>query len=196
MGLSPRGVEVLGMTDKNMADLRCQSTVYITPPKLHTPLCKYFPGGQIPLDPATEPNNPLGAKNFCTGSSEDPGSLGDGLVVPWVDYGSVFVNPPYGKGIKDWCEKIHEETVAGCEILALLPCGARFSTRYWQDHILNSGLDVTLFVRGRVQFKRPDGSGTQGQNPYDSQLIGFNVDIDKFVECFKHLGKVVKMEVA
>jgi len=106
------------------------------------------------------------------------------------------VNPPYGKVLKDWCAKIHEETVLGASILALLPCGPRFGTRYWQEHIFNSGLDVALFVQGRVQFSRPDGSGTQGQNPYDSQLLGFNVDVDRFVECFKHLGSVVKMEVA
>ena len=181
---------------KNMADLGCKSTIYITPPKIADPVRSYFASGVIPLDPATEPNNPLKATNFCTGPGSNGGSLGDGLTVSWSDHGGVFVNPPYGKGMKDWCAKIHEETVAGTEILALLPCGARFATKYWQDHIFNSGLDVTLFVRGRVQFLRPDGSGTQGSNPYDSQLLGFNVDIDKFVKCFGHLGSVVKMEVA
>jgi site-specific DNA-methyltransferase (adenine-specific) len=179
-----------------MADLKCQTTIYITPPKIVDPVRSYFPGGVIPLDPATEPDNPLAALKFAAGPSCNGTSLGDGLDICWADHEGVFLNPPYGKGMKHWCAKIHEETVLGASILALLPCGARFGTRYWQDHIFNSGLDVTLFVRGRVQFLRPDGSGTQGQNPYDSQLLGFNVDVDRFVSCFKHLGKIVKMEVA
>lgn len=183
------------MAKKHMTDLQCKSTVYITPEKILEPVRKYW-GGQIPLDPATEPNNPTGALQFCTGPSSNGESLGDGLQVPWSDYDGTFLNPPYGKTLKDWCAKIHEETVLGASILALLPCGPRFATRYWQDHIFNPGLDVALFVRGRVQFSRPDGSGTQGSNPYDSQLLGFNVDVDQFVECFKHLGAVVKMEVA
>jgi hypothetical protein len=182
------------VAQKNMADLTCLSTVYITPPKIADPVRDYFPGGVIPLDPATEPDNPMKARSFCSG----PGtaSLGDGLTISWFDHGpGVFVNPPYGKGMKLWCAKIHEEAVAGCEILALMPCGARFGTRYWQEHIFNPALDVALFVRGRVQFSRPDGSGTQGQNPYDSVIYGYNVDVDRFAEKFKHLGKVVKMEV-
>lgn len=187
-------IEITDVTAKNMADLKCQETVYITPPKILDPVLAYFPNGVIPLDPATQPNNPLKAERFCTESPSN-GSIGNGLEYVWSNVGRVFVNPPYGKGMKDWCAKIHEETILGCEILALLPCGARFSTRYWQEHIFNPGLDVALFVRGRVQFLRPDGTGTQGQNPYDSQLLGFNVDVDKFVRCFQHLGKIVKTEV-
>lgn len=183
------------MAEKNMADLKCKETIYITPPQIADPVRSYFPSGVIPLDAATQPDNPLGAEKFCT-KEAIKGSCGDGLVFPWSDVGKCFVNPPYGRGMKDWCAKIHEETILGCEILALLPCGARFSTRYWQDHIFNAGMDVTLYVRGRVRFLRPDGSDTTGQNPYDSQLIGFNVDVDRFIRCFQHLGKIVKQEVA
>ena len=178
-----------------MNDLICRSTIYITPETILEPVRRYW-GGSIPLDPATEPDNPTNALAFAAGPSLNGVSLGDGLQISWSDHKGIFLNPPYGKGMKDWCAKIHEETVLGAEILALLPCGARFATKYWQDHIFNAGLDVTLFVRGRVQFRRPDGTGTQGQNPYDSQLLGFNVNVDRFVECFGHLGKVVKMEVA
>ena len=181
---------------KNMTDLGCKSTIYLTPDKIADPVRLYFPDGVIPLDAATEPSNPMRAAEFCCDPASNVESTGDGLAISWSDYDGVFVNPPYGRGMKNWCAKIHEETVAGAEILALLPCGARFSTKYWQDHILNPGLDVTLFVRGRVQFLRPDGSPTAGSNPYDSQLLGFNVDVDRFVEIFGHLGKIVKMEVA
>lgn len=180
---------------KNMADLGCKSTVYITPEKVLDPVRKYF-GGEIPLDPATEPDNPTRALAFAAGPNCNGTTLGDGLEIDWSDHKGVFLNPPYGRGMKLWCAKIHEETVAGTEILALLPAGARFATRYWQDHIFNPGLDAALFIRGRLQFLRPDGSGTQGSNPYDSCLYGFNVSVERFVECFAHLGKVLKVEMA
>jgi hypothetical protein len=178
-----------------MTDLQCKSTIYITPELILEPVRKYW-GGQIPLDPATQSDNPTKAVEYAAGPSHNGTTLGDGLQVAWSDFDGTYLNPPYGKDLKTWCAKIHEETVLGASILALLPCGPRFATKYWQDHIFNPGLDVTLFVRGRVQFLRPDGSGTGGSNPYDSQLLGFNVDVDRFVECFKHLGSVVKMEVA
>ena len=38
---------------KNLADLKCQSTVYLTPGVVLLPVCDYFEG-PIPLDPATE----------------------------------------------------------------------------------------------------------------------------------------------
>lgn len=182
------------MIEKNMTDLKCKTTIYITPEKILAPVRKYF-GGQIPLDPATEEDNPTKALAYACGPSINGNSLGDGLKLAWSDYDGTFVNPPYGKGMKDWCAKIHEETVLGATILALLPCGARFGTRYWQDHIFNSGLEATLFVRGRVQFLRPDGSPTQGSNPYDSQLLLLNGSVERFAECFGHLGKVIRMEV-
>jgi len=184
------------MTEKslNLTDLQCKETVYITPNKVLDPVRAYF-GGPIPLDPATQPDNPTNARQFATGNTSDPGSLGDGLQICWANHDGVFVNPPYGKGMKDWCKKIYDETVLGATIIALLPCGARFGTRYWQDFIFNPGLDATLFYRGRVSFLRPDGKAAK-QNPYDSQILLFNGDIERFTNEFKHLGKVVKMEVA
>ena len=183
------------MAKHNMADLSGKSNIYITPETILDPVRNYF-GGPIPLDPATQPDNPTKALHYACGPGTPEPSLGDGLVLPWSDYPGTFLNPPFSGGVmKTWCEKIHDETVDGASILALLPCGARFATRYWQDHIFNPGLDVGLFVRGRVQFRRPDGSGTTGQNPYDSQLLGFGVDVDRFFECFQHLGKVVEMRV-
>jgi len=179
---------------KHMTDLICKSTIYITPAKVADPVREYF-GGAIPLDPATEPTNPLSATQFCAGPSCNGTSLGDGLTTAWSDYKGTFVNPPYGKDLKHWCKKIHEEAVLGASILALLPCGARFGTKYWQEHIFNQGLDVALFVKGRVQFLRPDGSGTQGQNPADSCIWGFNVDVARFTKCFNHLGTVIEMQV-
>jgi hypothetical protein len=201
---------------KRLNDLVCLSTVYITPPLILDPTREYF-GGRIPLDPATELNNPTDAEVYAVAprngvgalellgmaADETPLCLLDGLAVPWSDYDGVFVNPPYGKEIRLFCEKIYQETLLGATILALLPAGPRFSTGYFQEFIFNPGLCVACFLRGRVAFLRPDGTKAK-QNPYDSVIYGFNIDEERFVEVFanrtrpdgKEFGKVILMEVA
>jgi len=168
------------MAETNWVDKKCQETVWLTPPKIIERVEAYF-GGPIPLDPATLPYNPTGAKKFFT--EED-----DGLARVW-DYPS-FLNPPYGKGIRNWCKKIHDEATKGQEIVGLLPCGARFSTRYWQEHIFNEWLRAICFVKGRVGFLLPDGTKAS-QNPYDSQILLFNGSPARFAVAFKPIGKVL-----
>ena len=181
------------MAKKHLTDLKCKSTIYLTPARLLDPVKNYF-GGSIPLDPATEPSNPTGAGYYGTEEGEiNDRCLGDGLLIDWHRFDGTFVNPPYGRVIKDWCRKIHEESDLGAAVIALLPAGPRFSTQYFQDHIFTSTLTVACFVRGRVKFLRPDGTVTTGQNPYDSVLYGFNIDKDRFEQEFKHLGSVVMM---
>ncbi len=200
-----------------MTDLECKETVYITPEEGLIPVRTYF-DGPIPLDPATETNNPTKALHYCTEPGAEPinGGQGgswvrtDGLSTPWSNFDGVFVNPPYGKVLKHWCEKIYEETNLGASIIALLPCGARFATHYFQNFVFNSGLEIACFVNGRMSFIRPSGASTTGQNPYDSVYYGFNVDADRFEDAFvkatrpvgrsktktKRFGRVVHLRVA
>lgn len=179
---------------KNLTDLGCKSTIYLTPDKILDPVKKFF-GGTIHLDPATEPSNPTDASYFgtaCkTGGIKD---LGNGLIIDWNLFDSVFVNPPYGKVIKHWCEKIHIEAAQGAKIIALLPAGARFSTKYFQDHVFIDQLNTACFIRGRVKFLRPDRT-VAGSNPYDSVLYGFNCDKALFSKEFSSLGKVLGIDV-
>lgn len=166
----------------NWVDKECKDTIYITPEKVLAPIRRYF-GGPIPLDAATEKNNPTKALQFFT--IED-----NALVQTWLP--PTFVNPPFGGEIVPFMKKIHEEAVRDRTrpILALLPCGARFSTKYWQAHALVPELHAICFVKGRVKFLRPDGSVAK-QNPYDSQIYGYNIDIKTFNDSFKDLGKCV-----
>ena len=182
------------MAKINTTDLVCKSTIYLTPSSILDPVRQYF-GGVIPLDPATEPSNPTKATWFGTKKgSNSAQDLGNGLAVQWSLYDGTFINPPYGKEIRLFCRRICEEAALGAEIIALLPAGARFSTRYFQDYIFNPHLEAAAFIRGRVKFLRPDGT-VAGQNPYDSVLYGFNVDVDKFTQCFAPLGKVMMITV-
>lgn len=173
---------------KNMSDKTCKETRHFSPPRALAPVKRYF-GGQIPLDPATEPTNPTEALKFFT--EED-----NGLEQPWDR--PVFCNPPYGSGIKDWCKKFYTEATrssSGLEIIALMPCGSgRPGTRYWQDYILQEPLKVICFVRGRFSFLDLDGK-PQRANNYPSQFLGFNVDVDRFIECFSPLGQCLRVAV-
>jgi len=177
------------MAPPDWTDKSCKETVWLTPEIVLGSVRNYF-RGDIPLDPATEASNPTKAKKFFT--------LNDnGLQQPWDD--GVFVNPPYGKGIKDWCAKIHEEAKRKPKrpILALLPCGSgRPGTRYWQDHIFTrQHLDIICYVRGRLKFLRADGT-VAGNNTYPSHILGFNiVDTSQFISKFSHLGKILKIKV-
>ncbi len=166
----------------NWVDKQCAETVYLTPEKILEPVREYF-GGAIPLDPATEKTNPTKALQFFT--IED-----DGLKQQWNV--PTFVNPPFGKAIREFMKKIHDEAIRdkARPILALLPCGARFSTKYWQNDALIPQLNAICFVKGRVKFLRPDGTVAK-QNTYDSQIYGYNVDTNLFKFCFKHIGRIL-----
>lgn len=188
------------MSEHNLNDLKAISTIYITPESIRAPVRVFF-GGSIPFDPATEPNNPTSADYYCT--KEDAEFFGvsapinwshNGLVQDWSKHRGVFVNPPYSREIRDWLLKLHQEVMNDTEIIALLPAGARYSTGYWQRDAFNERLRAICFVRGRVKFLRPDGTTTTGSNPYDSQIMLYNGDAIRFVQTFRHLGKVLVID--
>jgi hypothetical protein len=175
------------MSKINWADKRCKETVWLTPESILLPVREYFEG-PIPLDPATETSNPTNAELFYTKKD-------NGLIKPWDK--PVFINPPYGKGIQDWCEKIHLEATRKPTraIIALLPCGSgRPGTKYWQKHMFQKHLNIICYVRGRINFLKADGQAAKG-NTYPSQIMGFNVVENHFVNCFKHLGKILKINL-
>jgi len=173
---------------KNMVDKQALHTDYQTPEVVLAPTRLYFPDGVIPVDPATAADNPTGALLYFTPEE-------NGLVRSWASPGNqgVFLNPPYSTALPIWVEKMHGEADQAIPIIALLPGGSRTETYYWQAHVLNALLDVVCYIRTRLSFRRPDG--TEGkQNTFGSALYGYNVDIERFVKVYGHLGRCVKME--
>lgn len=167
----------------------CLDTTWQTPPELLEPVRAYF-GGVIPFDAATSPDNPTGADLWC--SAED-----DGLAVNWTapkaligdrPWG-VFVNPPYGRVLRDWLGKIASEADRGTTIIALLPC-ARWEQEYFQDALTAGGGHAVCYIRKRVAFIRPSTGDRVGGNPYSSMFVGWNVDPARFSEHFSPVGAV------
>lgn len=115
---------------------------WLTPPSLVKKL------GVFDLDPCSPINAPfLHAKNNFT-------TIDDGLTREW--FGRVYLNPPYGRGMELWLEKLKNH---GDGIALIF---ARTETKCFFEHIWNDAHGV-LFVKGRIRFYHV--SGIQGGTP-------------------------------
>jgi hypothetical protein len=123
---------------------RCENTKveWLTPPELVASL------GEFDLDPCSPINAPFvhATTNFTT--------LDDGLAKEW--FGRVYLNPPYGRGMELWLEKLKFH---GNGIALIF---ARTETKCFFEHIWNDA-DAILFVKGRIKFYHV--SGVQGGTP-------------------------------
>jgi len=108
------------------------------------------------LDAAASPDNAK-APRFYTQAD-------DGLTQDWT--GTVWCNPPYGRGIDAWVRKGYEAGQQGAVVVMLIP--ARTDTSYWHDFVMHAA-EVRL-IRGRLVF----GIGEARANaPFPSALVVF-----------------------
>jgi hypothetical protein len=130
--------------------------------------------GEIDLDPCSEggdlPNVPARAHY----AADD-----NGLAHPW--HGRIYMNPPYGREIGYWVEKLCSEHEAGrvTEAIALLP--SRTDTQWWKrlrEH-------PVCFVQGRLTFV-----GSQDPAPFPSAVFYLGRDVARFCHAFGHLGDI------
>tara|TARA_R110000765_G_scaffold404502_1_gene500760 strand:- start:140 stop:625 length:486 start_codon:yes stop_codon:yes gene_type:complete len=88
----------------------------------------------------------------------------DGLNKTWKGH-TVFMNPPYGRDIKKWIKKAHEESKSrGTTVVCLIP--SRTDTKYWHDHCMKA--EKVYFVKGRLKF----GDATNSA-PFPSAIVVF-----------------------
>jgi len=86
----------------------------------------------------------------------------DGLAQSWEGE-SVFMNPPYGRGIEKWIQKAFEESrKARTLVVCLVP--ARTDTRYWHDYCMKA--HEIYFVKGRLKF-----SDSKNAAPFPSAVV-------------------------
>jgi phage N-6-adenine-methyltransferase len=114
--------------------------------------------GGFTLDPCCTPASAL-CPTFYT--RED-----DGLAKPW--YGSVFMNPPYGKTIGAWMRKAWEESRRGALVVCLVP--ARVDTRWWHEYAVQGEV---RFLKGRLRF-----SNAMTGAPFPSAVVVFRPPAD------------------
>ena len=107
------------------------------------------------LDPCSDGYNAKCERFF---TKED-----DGLIQDWSN-STVFMNPPYGRVIKDWIRKAYEESKKGSTVVALIP--SRTDTQYWHKYVMKAK-EIRL-VKGRIKF----GDG-RNSAPFPSAVVIF-----------------------
>lgn len=123
---------------------------WATPQALFDELNREF---AFTLDPCSTHLNAKCEKHY---TRED-----DGLSKSWTGE-TVFCNPPYGRELRKWVEKCHNESLSGTTVVMLIP--ARTDTSYFHDYIY--GKHEVRFLRGRLYFN--DG---QGRAPFPSMIV-------------------------
>lgn len=133
--------------------------------------------GEVDLDPCSNskesPNVP--AKHLFT--QED-----DGLARPW--FGRVYMNPPYGRELANWTDKLATEFEAGRvkEAIALVP--SRTDTEWFRR--LRSYPRCFLF--GRLQF-----SGHENSAPFPSMMAYLGNRRNRFMKTCGSVGDVYEL---
>lgn len=74
--------------------------------------------------------------------------------------GAIWLNPPYGRTIKQWVAKANQEAKNGATVVCLVP--SRTDTSWWHDYCI---MHEVRFVRGRLKF------GGGGTAPFASAVI-------------------------
>jgi len=123
-----------------------------TPPTIFRRLDDEF---HFDLDPCASPS---GARLCRENFTKDD----DGLSKDWGGK-TVFVNPPYGKPIKDWVKKSWGEAIKGATVVLLLP--VRTSPAWFHDYVLRGEI---RFILGRVKFV-----GAKHNPQFDSMIVIF-----------------------
>lgn len=123
---------------------------WYTPPQL-VKACG-GPGG-FDLDPCT----PAVGTLPCKTARKRLTPVQDGLATPWDPADFVWLNPPYGRGIERWMEKLANHPGGG---VALVPDST--DTRWAHDFAFSHpNATAVLFVKGRIRFH--DHTGTAGK---------------------------------
>lgn len=113
--------------------------------------------GPFDLDPCANPHNTKCA-NFYTEAE-------DGLSKDWSGH-TVYVNPPYGRGIDKWIEKGYNTAKDGdSKVVMLIP--ARTDTKYWHNYVMKA--NEVYFVKGRLKFGDSANSA-----PFPSAVVVFS----------------------
>jgi hypothetical protein len=126
--------------------------------------------GGIDLDPAScvLAQQTVGAASYFTRDD-------DGLTRPW--HGRVWLNPPFGRPIASWTQKLRTEYVAGrvTQAIALVP--ARVDTRWYRE--LDDVVALTCHLNGRLKF-----IGATNSAPFPTALFYLGKNASKFRRVF------------
>jgi len=136
--------------------------------------------GEIALDPAS---NWIANKTVRAGRYFDKEQ--DGLAQEWIA-DTVWLNPPYGRGIGAWVDKLVDAVEAGQVKRALLLLPARTDTK-WFRRLRGY---PRCFVGGRLRFRGSKGEHSNAAT-FPSMIVALgDVDARLFEETFGDVGDI------
>lgn len=118
------------------------------------------PLGQFDLDPCASAHQVYKTATVMLTKE----SHGSGLLTSW--FGRVFLNPPYGRNVGKWIERLKQH---GNGIALVF---ARTDTSWFQEHVFD-GAHGVYFLNGRLSFIRPDGSVASHNSGGPSALVAY-----------------------
>lgn len=163
------------------------SNHWATPRKYVNAIHDFFRNA-VDLDPCSSKDSIVGANvEFQLPDT-------DGLTLAW-DYGTIFVNPPYGKdrergtSIRDWLRKCSESHYEyGAEVLALVPVAT--NTSHWKLYVWGAATGVTFLYDTRLKFII-DGNEDNKGAPMSCAMVYWGADYERFHNIFLEFGAVV-----
>ena len=84
---------------------------------------------------------------------------------------SIWLNPPYGRGVDKWMKRAYEEAQKGAIVVCLV--FASTDTRWWADWVWKA--NEIRFMSGRVKFLDHEGN-RQAAAPKGSAIVVFKPD--------------------
>lgn len=138
-----------------------------------------FADGPVTLDPCCSDKHVDAEEHYMWPDT-------DGLKESW--FGTVFMNPPYGREVGQWCQKAADEAegAAVAAVVGLLP--ARVDTKWFQRQVF-ARAQAIVFIKGRLTFE-----GAEHSAPFPSCLAlwgGDNELLGRFIDVFGSLGHSV-----
>jgi hypothetical protein len=149
------------------------TTDWLTPPELLDRL------GVFELDPCAHPSQPWTTAGRMIAPPDD------GLTGDW-GRARVWLNPPYGRSITPWMERM----AAHNHGTALVP--ARTEVERWFFPFVWESAAAVLFLRGRLFFLTPAGGGG-GKAAHGSVLVAYGVDDARKLKRSGLPGQFVKL---
>ncbi len=131
------------------------SAEWYTPPAIIARVVAVF--GTIDCDPCSNSKEQPNIPAEVTYTKED-----DGLSKGWN--GRVYMNPPYGRAVSDWVDKLLSEISAGRVTEAIVLVAARVDTRWFRK--LSAGSQLWCAVNGRLRF-----SDSKNSAPFPSAVF-------------------------
>jgi phage N-6-adenine-methyltransferase len=139
--------------------------------------------GSIDFDPFSdeEANQRVGAREFYTREE-------DAFVTPWPmeRNATVWMNPPYGRGLVDKAAKAFVNHFDQIEAAIVLVNNATDTA--WAHDALNPICRAKVETRGRIQFEARSSDKIKSSNTRGQIFYYFGDDIRRFAEHFKEFG--------